>query len=509
MTEQQDIEPVEGDLIDAFLAEMSNTEQLPADSGLPAQPSIPNYPNNNLLSEKEELLNNAPTTDDRKSFEPSTNATAIPALTSPESDSNSMDDINFFSNASIKKKLETLAEIPVKPLPVDSKAVEGLEAKEKPPEVESSPTSPDGPMQAINGPIPAVLSSPPMHEFSIEDLLTQDTISNPTEAPKPEEDFSGIFKRPFSPGQTPQSPKTSEEEASDEDDRMDESVPSLQEVPAQRPAQKCFLKVQRKRRPETEASHVLNIVRALQKPGKLGLPDSVLAHYLSQAGMEVGDAKVARMLGAAAEHHTACIVQDAFQIYVNNHLHEKKRGKEGKEKDGGSGKGEKDKAVKTPNKIGRPPSSFSGKSLEKKKNSPKLHQSKTKSKKKELSDGDSSDATSMDVDGEKASYDSDIPVRDTIEIIPLNEKSGKSVEILPLLSSEPDSMDVDGESETRPKEIKIISSNVLRDERLIRKERKEKVEKEAERKNVLTLDILAPILREHGYQVGYPPYFVN
>ena len=151
----------------------------------------------------------------------------------------------------------------------------------------------------------------------------------------------------------------------------------------------------------------------------------------------------------------------------------------------------------------------SGKSLEKKKNSSKL-QGKTKKKKKDTSDGDTnSDSASMDVDGGNVNYDSETPARNTIEILPLSEKGGSSVEILPFTSAQSEAMDIDMDSAVLSKEIRIISSNVHKDDRSTRKERKEKVEKEVEKKNVLTLEMLAPVLKEHGYQLANPPYFVN
>ena len=57
-------------------------------------------------------------------------------------------------------------------------------------------------------------------------------------------------------------------------------------------------------------------------------------------------------------------------------------------------------------------------------------------------------------------------------------------------------------------------SIVSRDERdtdrdRVTKKREREREREAEKRSVLTLDLLVPVLRDQGYHLGAPPYFVN
>lgn len=100
------------------------------------------------------------------------------------------------------------------------------------------------------------------------------------------------------------------------------------------PVQKCFLTGVKRKRPETDTGHVASILASLQDEKKLMLPDALLVDYLAEAGVRVNDAKVARLVGAAAEHHTASIIQDVLQIFVDGQQERKKNPGRAKEIEG-------------------------------------------------------------------------------------------------------------------------------------------------------------------------------
>lgn len=67
-----------------------------------------------------------------------------------------------------------------------------------------------------------------------------------------------------------------------------------------------------------------------------------------------------------------------------------------------------------------------------------------------------------------------------------------------------------GETEEDLQEKATTKSTVSKEgEESTSKKLKKEKDKEAEKKNIMTLDLLAPVLREQGYQVGRPLYFVN
>ena len=154
-------------------------------------------------------------------------------------------------------------------------------------------------------------------DYSIEDLVTQDI-----DLPKPASPVleKPVFKRPMSPSnvsaavaldETTASTAPTTTSVSRADDTAHAPFPALRARKDVRVApQKCFLSQQKRKRPETDTGLLASILGALHGPmGKLLIPDAVLMDYLDEAGVDVADVKVPRLMGVVAEHHSANIIQ--------------------------------------------------------------------------------------------------------------------------------------------------------------------------------------------------------
>ncbi|OQV16169.1 hypothetical protein BV898_09654 [Hypsibius exemplaris] len=362
--------------------------------------------------------------------------------------------------------------------------------------------------------IPESPASPPSHDFSIEDLLSQDG-DHPKMMPIPAEE--PVFKRPVSPNRiavvedVPAQSRSEDSQSAPAGGAL--RVRKEPRVAPHHPVQKCFLSQQKRKRPETESGLLAAILGNLRSPmGKLLIPDSVLVDYLDEAGVDVvADAKVPRLLGVAAEHHTANIIQDVFQIYVDG---QQDRKRNGKERDGGAvSRPEKKDRPKA--KMGRPLSAASSKDMKKKGQNYKEKKRKKHAYPEDLPSSTADSPMDLDqehVGGANSHYDEDGDPRSSNPI-----HNGERMEHLrsdgpPFSIASQEAMEMDADrSEVRS----VISKDERESERATgggggRKESKRDREKDAaEKRNILTLDLLAPVLREQGYHLGNAPYFVN
>ena len=115
----------------------------------------------------------------------------------------------------------------------------------------------------------------------------------------------------------------------------------------------------------------------------------------------------------------------------------------------------------------------------------------------------------------KKGKESEEPSEDSSAILPESDKDTNSgvAELLETSSiADPAAATTStaGEADDEAAEKSTVKSIVSKDEKegTAAKTKRER-EKEAEKRHVLSLEHLTPVLREHGYHVGRPPYFVN
>ncbi|XP_055343550.1 uncharacterized protein LOC129591772 [Paramacrobiotus metropolitanus] len=352
--------------------------------------------------------------------------------------------------------------------------------------------------------------------FSAQPPAAPPTDVEKEEPPKAEEkepEAPPVFKRPFSPRaasptEGAAAPGERERDVSSQYARMRREL-RLQPHPLQR----CFLTGIKQKRAETDDGHmaaILNVSdgQVLKDSGKLLLPDVVLQSYLAEAGLEVRDSKVARLVGAMAEQHTGSLVQDAMQIFLDGQ-HERRR-------PGGGGGGGNPHPPAANAKDKETASGVSGVSSQ---TSSSTATSSTgsatggkpaKGKAAKNTNGKKSGGKGK---RRKADTDPSEPPADDLSL-PLDtpDLPGDPADT-PGGPPDPAAPDGDGgaagevlsERGAEEKAASIVSGRDKDRHRLTRRER----EKEAERRNLLSMELLAPVLREHGYQVGRPPYFVN
>ena len=238
--------------------------------------------------------------------------------------------------------------------PDDTSTSDGINVKTEPPSTSppAAEVTRDG-KEFEHADEPLKNSPPSSPHLSTAD--GQKSVESTEEHPERQLD-DGVFKRPFTPRSSPVrtegSSSTSDAPLSHPPLRSRRQFHRMEP----HPTQKCFLTGVKRKRAGTESGEIINMLSLLKDGNKLLIPDLLLMDYMQEAGLEVEETKVVRLMGAGAEHHTACIIQDAMQVLLDGQ-HEKRRNPpKDKDKDTAAPKQEKTVQKPKPAKTGRPAS---------------------------------------------------------------------------------------------------------------------------------------------------------